>query len=68
FAAGPHHTREEESSESSSAFSNKKRSLVDRGAEKIARGIKKFKKLGSKVLFPDDSSGYSRASDDSVIC
>ncbi|KAG9568592.1 hypothetical protein KCV01_g19863, partial [Aureobasidium melanogenum] len=67
FSAGPHHTREEESSESSSASSNKK-PLVDRGAEKIARGIKKFKKLGSKVLFPDDSSGYSRVSNDSVVC
>ncbi|KAG9965106.1 hypothetical protein KCU61_g1987, partial [Aureobasidium melanogenum] len=71
FSAGPHHTREEESSESSSASSDKK-PLVDRGAEKIARGIargiKKFKKLGSKVLFPDDSSGYSRASNDSVTC
>ena len=57
FSAGPHHTREEESSDSSSASSSKKKSLVDRGAKKFARGIKKFKKLGSKVFFPDDSSG-----------
>ncbi|KAH0366300.1 hypothetical protein KCU65_g5478, partial [Aureobasidium melanogenum] len=64
FSAGPHHTREKEWSESSSASSIKKKSLIDRGAKKIARGIKKFKKLRRKVLYDDDES----SSDDSDTC
>ncbi|KAH0339321.1 hypothetical protein KCU81_g7280, partial [Aureobasidium melanogenum] len=68
FSAGPHHTREEEFASSSSASSTNKKSLIDRGAKKIARGIRKFKKLRRKVLYDDESSGYSDDSDDTVTC
>lgn len=57
FAAGPHHTREDESLESSSASSvMKKKSIIARGVKK---GVKKIKSLRRKMLLSDDSSGYA---------
>ncbi|KAK6007820.1 hypothetical protein QM012_004634 [Aureobasidium pullulans] len=64
FSAGPHHTREPESLESSPASSVKKRKSL------LARGVKKIKSLRRKTFFCFDNSSeytvYGGSSTDSV--